>query len=532
MRDVIIIGAGVTGIYLLHRSLEQGLDATVLEASEGPGGTWYRNRYPGARFDSESYTYGYSFSKEIFEEWNWSEHFASQPETLRYLNFVVEKLGIRDHMQFGCTVKAARFDEEKNCWHVELEDGRVETGRYLCTAIGLLSAPTMPKIDGVDSFKGKSAHTYYWSDENLGDLKGKKVAVIGTGATGVQVISEIADKVGELTVFQRRPNWCAPLKNSPIDDETQTKLKANSDEMFATIHNTRSGFVHTHDSRSYHAVTADERLAHWEDLYASPGFGIWLSNFVEVMMLPKENAEFSNFIADKIRSRVKDPVIAEKLIPTDHGFGSRRVPLETFYYEAYNHDHVHLVDVNETPIEYITPKGIKTSDKEYDFDVIVYATGFDAITGAFDRMDITGTGGQKLADKWKEGPVTCYGVQVTGFPNLFTLAGPQSASVASNFPPAIEAVVGWVSGVISYLNDKDFSRIEARQKTEDDWTADIKKSYEGSLLASAKSWFTGYNSNVEGHDKLRHMIYLGGLPAYRKHLVEEAENDYQGFELS
>lgn len=532
MRDVVIIGAGVTGIYTLHKLLEQGLDVTVLEASEGLGGTWYRNRYPGARFDSESWSYGYSFSREIWDEWNWSEHFAGQPETLKYLEFVVDKLGIKDHMQFGCAVKAARFDESSNSWTIEMEDGRMEHCRFLCTAIGLLSAPTYPKIDGIDSFKGEAHHSYFWPGKDDVELKGRKVAVIGTGATGVQIISEIADKVDELTVFQRRPNWCAPLHNSPITPEEQADLKTSYDDIYAKVRSTHGAFVHGIDSRSFYDVSEEERQALWEELYSKPGFGVWLSNFAEVYLLPEVNDEYSEFIAGKIRSRVNDPVVAEKLIPKDHGFGSRRVPLETRYFEAYNRDNVRLIDVNETPIECITPKGIKTSAEDFDFDLIVYATGFDAITGAFDRMEIEGVGGQKLADKWKEGPITSCGIQVTGFPNAFFIAGPQSASVASNFPPAIEAVVDWTAGLIQHLNDNGLTRIEADQAAEDEWTAAIKQSYEGSLLASAKSWFTGYNSNVEGHDKLRHMIYLGGLPSFKEKLVAVAENDYEGFNLS
>jgi cation diffusion facilitator CzcD-associated flavoprotein CzcO len=532
MRDVIIIGAGVTGIYTLHKLLQQGLNVTVLETADGPGGTWFWNNYPGARFDSESYSYGYSFSREIYDEWNWSEHFAGQKETLSYLEFVVDKLGIKDHMQFGCTVKKASFDEGNNTWTLELTDGRAEQCRYLCTAIGLLSAATYPNIEGLDSFEGEAHHTYYWPNDRDVELAERKVAVIGTGATGVQVISEIADKVGELTVFQRRPNWCAPLHNSPISEEEQTKLKASFDDIFSQVRSTHGGFIHGIDSRSFYEVSEEDRNALWEDLYSKPGFGVWLSNFAEVYLLPEANAEYSDFIANKIRSRVEDPAVAEKLIPKDHGFGSRRVPLETKYFEAYNRDNVRLVDVNETPIERITPRGVKTTEEDFDFDLIIYATGFDAITGAFDRMEIEGVGGEKLADKWKDGPITSYGIQVTGFPNAFFLAGPQSGSVASNFPPAIEAVVDWTTDLIAYLNDKGLTRIEADQAAEDEWTAGIKQSYEGSLLASAKSWFTGYNSNVEGHDKLRYMIYLGGLPSFKETLVEIAAKDYEGFKQS
>ena len=527
---MIIIGAGVSGIYQLYRLLELGVDVTVLEAGGGPGGTWYWNRYPGARFDSESYTYGYSFSKELLEEWNWSEHFAGQPETLRYLNHVVDKFDLSRHMQFNCKVKAAVFDDDAQFWAVKLEDGRTLTTRLLLTAIGMLSAATMPLIEGVESFKGESFHTYYWPREPV-DLEGKKVGILGTGATAVQIIAEIADKVDELTVFQRRPNWCAPLHNSPIDEETQAKIKASYDEIFERCRQTPGGFIHGPDRRKFHEVPEAERLAFWEELYASPGFGVWIGNFRDVLVDEDVNAEFTSFIADKIRGRVDDPVTAEKLIPTDHGFGTRRVPLETHYYEAYNRDNVHLIDINDTPIERVTPAGIKTSDQEHEFDVIIWATGFDAITGAFDRIEFVGTGGRKLSDKWLDGPITYLGLQTTGFPNMIILAGPQGGSVSTNFPRGIEEAVDWATDLITHLRDNGYSRVEPTQDAEDEWTEHVKDTYSYSLLGNTKSWFTGYNSNVAGHDKLRYMIYNGGAPRYRKRLAEVAENGYQGFAI-
>ncbi len=528
--EVIIIGAGVSGIYQLHRLLELGVDVTVLEAGDGPGGTWYWNRYPGARFDSESYTYGYSFSKELLAEWNWSEHFAGQPETLRYLNHVVDKFDLSRHMQFNCQVKSAAFDEDANCWNVQLADGRALTSRILFTAIGMLSAPTMPTIEGVESYQGEAFHTYYWPKEPV-DFKGKKVAVLGTGATAVQIIAEIADKVGELTVFQRRPNWCAPLHNSPIDDETQAKIKASYDEIFERCRQTPGGFIHGPDRRKFADVPEAERLAFWEELYASPGFGVWIGNFRDVLVDEDVNAEFTRFIADKIRKRVNDPATAEKLIPTDHGFGTRRVPLETKYYEAYNRDNVHLVDLNDTPIERITPAGIKTSDREYPFDMIIYATGFDAITGAFDRIEFRGVGGEKLSDKWIDGPITYLGLQTVGFPNMITLAGPQGGSVSTNFPRGIEEAVDWATDLLIHMRAHHYTRIEPSPEAEDEWTAHVKDTYNYSLLGNTKSWFTGYNSNVPGHDKLRYMIYNGGTPRYRQRLTQVAESGYTGFNL-
>ncbi|MCP5032392.1 MAG: NAD(P)/FAD-dependent oxidoreductase [Actinomycetia bacterium] len=524
------MGAGVCGIYQLYRLLELELDVTVLEAGGGPGGTWYWNRYPGCRFDSESWSYGYSFSEELLQEWDWKEHFAGQAETLGYLNHVVDKFDLRSHMQFDAKVERAAYDDDTRTWALSLEDGRSLSCRFLMTAIGLLSAATMPTIEGVDSFQGQSFHTYYWPHEPV-EVEGKRVAVIGTGATGVQVIAELADKASDLTVFQRRPNWCAPLHNGPITDEEQARIKASYDEIFERCEETPGGFIHGPDRRKMSEVPREERLEFWERLYASSGFGIWLGNFRDVLIDEESNAEFTDFIADKIRQRVDDPVIAEKLIPTDHGFGTRRVPMETNYYEAYNRDNVHLVDVNDTPIERITPDGIKTSDQERPFDVIVYATGFDAITGSFDRIDFVGVDDQKLLDKWVDGPLTFLGIQIAGFPNLFTLAGPTAGSVSTNFPRGIEAGVDWATDLVKHVLANDITRVEATPEAEEEWTEHVKDMYNLLLLRNAKSWFTGYNSNVEGHDKTRYLIYNGGAPRYRKRLAEVVANGYEGFVL-
>ncbi|MCZ6895363.1 MAG: NAD(P)/FAD-dependent oxidoreductase [Gammaproteobacteria bacterium] len=529
--DVIIIGAGISGIYQLYRLLDDGVNVTVLEAGSAPGGTWYWNRYPGARFDSESYSYGYSFSKELLQEWSWSEHFAGQPETLRYLNHVVEKFDLRKHMQFDCKVEAARFNDERGHWTLRISDGRELTTRILITAVGMLSAATMPRIEGTEDFRGQSFHTYYWPHDPV-DLKGKRVAVIGTGATGVQVISAIADTVDALTVFQRRPNWCAPLHNSVIDDETQAEIKASYDEIFAQCSETPGGFIHGPDRREFETVPHDERLALWEKLYSSPGFGVWLGNFRDVLIKEGPNAEYSKFIAEKIRQRVDDPEVAEKLIPKDHGFGSRRVPLETRYYEAFNRDNVSLIDITETPIQRVTATGISTTDREFDFDIIVYATGFDAITGSFDRIDISGVGGEKLRDKWIDGPVTYLGMQSSGFPNLLILAGPQGGSVSTNFPRGIETAVDWVTNLLRYMREGEYDRIEPIPEFEVEWNDHVVEMFNYSLFGTAKSWFTGYNSNVEGHDKLRYLIYNGGAPRFRSKLAEVADADYRGFNLT
>ncbi|MBT6986299.1 MAG: NAD(P)/FAD-dependent oxidoreductase, partial [Rhodospirillaceae bacterium] len=425
--EAIVIGAGVAGIYQIKRLADLGVQATVLEADGDLGGTWYNNRYPGARFDSESYTYGYTFSKEVLEEWHWKEAFSSQPENLRYLNFVADKFDLRQYMQFNCRVEAAHYDEDENLWRLHINDGRELTCRFLITTLGLLSIPTLPKIAGMDDFKGRSFHTFDWPHEAI-DLTDKKVGIIGTGATAIQVIGEIADKVGDLTVFQRRPNWCAPLHNRKISEKEMADIRSRYEEIFAACNRSPGGFEHEPDRRGFNETSREERWALYDKLYDEPGFGIWLANFREIFTDDDANAEISEYIAGRIRQRVKDPVTAEKLIPKDHGFGVQRVPLETNYLEAYNRDNVHLVDINEAPIEQITANGLRTTAETYEFDIIIYATGFDAITGAYDHIDIRGVGGETLGDKWHDGPSTYLGMFVSGFPNLLMPSGPQSGS--------------------------------------------------------------------------------------------------------
>lgn len=529
--EIVVIGAGLAGMYQLHRLRELGADVLVLERNDDVGGTWYQNRYPGCRFDSESYSYGYSFSPELLQDWSWSEHFAPQPETLRYLEHVADRFDLRPDIRFGCNVASMRFDDETSTWAVGLDDGRTFHCRYLVTAIGILSAPTPPRFAGMERFAGRSFHTFDWPHEPL-DLAGKRVAVIGTGATGVQVISAIADVVGELVVYQRRPNWCAPLHNRPITDDEMADIRARYDEIFAACAQSNGGFIHGSPTRGFEDDTASERLAFWERLYASPGFEKWIGNYREVLMDDEANAEFSAFVADKIRARVHDPVVAEQLIPADHGFGVQRVPLETRYYEAYNLPHVHLVNISETPIVEITPAGIRTSDQEREFDVIVYATGFDAITGSFDRIAITGSGGRSLRDEWSGDPNTYLGFFVHGFPNLVMLAGPQGASNSTNFPRAIESAVDWATELLRHLRDGSATRFEATAEAQAEWGDEIRRLYSGLLLRRAKSWFTGYNENVDGRDVTRLMIYNGGAPRYRKKLASVAADGYAGLTIS
>ena len=527
--DAVIIGAGLSGMYQLYRLRELGMRVRVFEAGTNVGGTWYWNRYPGARFDSESYSYGYSFSKELLQEWEWSEHFAGQPETLRYLQ--LRRRQVRPAPRYpvqepGC--RRASMRTRRRSWGVTLEDGSHFRTRFLITAIGPLSTPTLPRIEGRDSFRGDSFHTARWPHEPV-DFAGKRVAVIGTGATGVQTIQTIAGSVGHLTVFQRTPNWCAPLHNGKIDAEMQQEIKAGYPDMFRRCQETFACFIHTPDPRGAFEVSDEEREAFYEKLYGERGFGIWQGNFRDILIDRKANATISEFVARKIRQRVKDPKVAEKLIPTNHGFGTRRLPLETFYYEVYNRDNVELVDITETPIERITPKGIKTSAQEYEFDIIIYATGFDAITGSFDKIDFRGVDGARLKEKWKSGPSTYLGLMVDGFPNMMMLMGPHTA--LGNIPRSIEYSVDWVTGLVRFARDNNLTRLEATLEGVESWTDHVKALGVGLLSNEVNSWMTGINSNVEGKQTRIIARYSGSAPAYRARCDEVAANGYKELAL-
>jgi cation diffusion facilitator CzcD-associated flavoprotein CzcO len=528
--EVIVLGAGVSGIYQIKRLTDLGVRATVLDANGGVGGNWYNNRYPGARFDSESYTYGYSFSKELLNEWHWSERFSPQPETLRYLNYVADKFDLRKHMQFNCRIEAMHFDETSDTWRLQLSDGRSLTTRVVITGIGPLSTPTLPRIPGMDKFKGISFHTNDWPHEPL-DLTGKRVAIIGTGATAIQIITEVAKQAKHLTVFQRRANWAAALNNGPISDQEMAAIRARYDEIFEACSRSPAAFEHEPDKRSFYSVPPEERRAFYDYLYDQPGFGIWLSNFPEIFMDEHANAEISAYIAERIRKRVNDPAIAELLIPKDHGFGVQRLPLETKYFETYNRDNVELISTKATPIERITETGLCTTDREFEFDVIVYATGFDAFTGAYDRIDIRGLNGAKLRDKWAKGPITYLGMMVSGFPNMIMLGGPQTA--AANFPRGSEVAIDWVTPLLEHMWKHEYTRFNVSEASEQAWFEAVKASYNGLLLNKAQSWITGYNSNLDGHEygHTRYNIFATGGAEYTKHLQAAAANDYQGIKF-
>ena len=524
--DAIVVGAGVTGLYQLYRLLNLNLNAKILEAGGGVGGTWYWNRYPGARFDSESISYQYSFSDELLEEWNWSEHYSGQPENERYLNFMADKFSLKQHIRLNSRVKSAVYNSEKILWEIETEDGYKVCSRFFISAVGILSATHMPNIQGISDFKGESFHTSRWPHEKV-DFKGKRVGVIGTGATAIQLIPEIAGEVGHLTVFQRTANYACPLRNSKIKDSEQEDLKKTYPETFERCKRTFAAFMQEADPRNTFEVPEEERLAFYEEIWSKPGFHKWFGNFQDSMTDDAANEEYAKFVRGKIKERVKDPAIADLLTPTDHPFGSKRIPLETNYYEVYNQDNVQLVNLKEAPIEKITATGVQTTDNSYDLDVIIYATGFDAITGELTRMNIRGENGQSLKEAWADGVKTYLTFQTSGFPNFFLING----TVFCNFTRCAEVVADWVSDCIDYMNQNGYQRIGATEQSEQTWTEYAESLTEGMIFTKAKTgnWFMG--TNVAGKKK-QFLMYAGGAIDFRERCEKVAKSGYEGFQLS
>ena len=523
--DVVVIGAGLTGLYQLYQMLQLGLNVRCFEYGGGVGGTWYWNRYPGCCFDSESETYSYSFSEELLQEWDWKEHFSGQPDNERYFNYVADKFDLRRHIEFNSPVASTVWRDDEGVWEVEIEGGRRVTARYVIGAVGILSAPAryVPDFPGLDDYTGEWYHTGRWPHEPV-TFEGKRVGVIGTGSSGVQVITEIAKTAGHLTVFQRTPTFIGPLNNGPVSEETQREWKQTYPEIFKQCNENPNGFRYSFDPRRTMDVPKEERLAFYEYLWTRPGFEKWLANFWDITLDPEANEDFAEFIRGKIRERVKDPVVAEKLTPRGFPFGARRIPMENGYYEVFNQDNVVLVDVRETPIVRITPRGIETSDGEIELDMIVFATGFDSFTGGFTRMHIQGEEGITLNEHWSDGPDTYLGLAVAGFPNFFT-AVPRAFC---NFPRCAEVVVNWITETIAYMEANGYQRIVATPEAEAAWVVHQNSFSDGQLFASADSWFNG--GNIPGKKKT-FLLYANTLPAYRGELEEVAAKGYEGFVL-
>lgn len=535
--DAVVIGAGVTGIYQTYLLNEAGMKVIGIEAGENVGGTWYWNRYPGCRLDTESYAYGYFALKGIISDWDWSENFASQPEMLRYTNYAADKMDVRKHYRFKTCVTAARYVDNDNVWEVTLDNGNIVTCRFLISATGPLSATRMPDIKGIDSFNGDAFHSSRWPTDTSGNpagvnFTGKRVGVIGTGATGVQIIPIAAETAKELYVFQRTPNWCTPLGNTPLSKEDMDLLRRRYPTILEYVKSTDTSFPYHRDPRKGTDVPEVEREAFFEALYDQPGYGIWLSGFRDLLLSKESNDFLADFVARKIRQRVRDQSLAEKLIPSDHPFGTKRVPMETNYYEAYNKDNVHLVDIREAPIQEITPEGIKTGDNFYNLDVIIFATGFDAVTGSLDRIDIRGKDDLRLKDAWADGPMTYLGLQARGFPNFFTLVGPHNGSTFCNVGVCGGLQAEWVLRMISYMEARGLTYSEPTQAAADQWTEEVYADFARTLLAEANAWWVRVINKPDGTVVRRTMVHVGGGPEYRKRCEQVAYSNYTGFELA
>ncbi|XAH22385.1 NAD(P)/FAD-dependent oxidoreductase [Xylophilus sp. GW821-FHT01B05] len=490
--DMLIVGAGITGLYQLYRALDAGMTAVLLEAGDGVGGTWFWNRYPEARFDSESYTYAYLFSKELYDEWRWSEHFAAQPEIERYLNHVADKFELRRHIRPGARVTSAVFDEKSGTYIVQASDGKTRIARYLVAATGVLSVPFYPDVPGHKEFAGESYHTGLWPSAPV-DFKGKRVAVIGSGSSGVQIVPAIADEVASLTVYQRSANWVTPLNNRPISEEEQQELRANYESIKRTLDTSLSGFLHQSHDRASTDDTQEQRLAFFEKLWNRPGFSKLTTNYSDFFTNRELRKEFSEFIAGKIRTLVKDPATADKLIPKDHIYAEKRPPYATGFYEAFNKPNIKLVSLKEAPIVRLTEKGIETSAGLEEFDIIVWATGFD-FARALQRMGIRGRNGVALEEAWKDGPSTFLGLQAAGFPNLFFPGGPHGA--AANNPRYNGDQVDFTMELLAHMREHGLHVVEPSQAAEDEWNNMISAMAAYSPFSPEHSYY--YGSNVPG----------------------------------
>ena len=527
--DAVIIGAGFSGLYQLHQLRDRlGLSVIVLEAGDDVGGTWYWNRYPGARCDSESYSYSYSFDNDLEQEWNWSERYPQAEEIRAYLGHVADRFELRGDIRLNSRVNAASFDEATHTWTVRTEDGSAFTARFLITAVGCLSSANIPDIPGLDRFQGSWYHTGRWPHEGV-DFTGKRVGLVGTGSTGIQAAPVIAAQAAHLTVFQRTANYSVPARNAPLQAEAATRIKADYRAIRERMRSNVNGHPYEIRDESALDVTEAERLSRYEAAWELGGLG-FRGAYGDLLRNKASNDTASEFIRQKIRSIVEDPEVARTLTPTDHPFASKRPPIDSGYFETFNRPNVSLVDVRAAPIQEITARGIRTSEAEYELDVIVFATGFDAMTGQLLALNITGKGGRSLRQDWAAGPRTYLGLQMPGYPNLFTVTGPGSPSVLSNMPVAIEQHTQWISACIAHMRDGGHTAIEADPAAAEEWVAHVNDAANQTLLPMANhSWYLG--ANVPGKPRV-FMPYAGGMARYAGVCKEVAEAGYRGFRFS
>ena len=526
--DMVIVGAGFAGLYMLHRARGLGLSARVFEAGSGIGGTWFWNRYPGARVDIESQEYSYSFSPELEETWQWSERYAAQPELLRYINHVADRFDLRRDIDLNTRVTEAVFDEQASRWLVTTDKGEHVSARYCIMATGCLSAPKQIDIPGASTFKGETYNTSSWPTHPV-DFSKKRVGIIGTGSSSVQTITQIAPEVGSLHVFQRTPNFSIPAHNGPVNPAVVSDWRANR-EKYRQMERESGIGVSTviAPERLTMDASPEERLRIYEEKWAMGGFSIG-GAFADMLVTPEANKAVQDFVADKVRGIVKDPATAEKLIPKTYPIGSKRICVDTGYFEVFNRPNVTLVDIAASPIEAITPMGVRTKDAEYELDVIIFGLGFDAMTGALGKIDIRGRGGETLKSKWEGGPRTYLGLMTAGFPNLFMVTGPGSPSVLSNMIVSIEQHVDWISDCITAMNQQQKHVIEATPQAEEGWVARVNEVANTTLYPQANSWYIG--ANVQGKARV-FMPYVAGVGVYRQVCADVAAKGYEGFAIS
>jgi cyclohexanone monooxygenase len=524
--DVVVVGAGFAGLYALHKLRSQGLSVRVFEAAPEIGGTWYYNRYPGARCDVESVDYSYSFAPDLEQEWNWSEKYATQQEILRYLNWVADKLQLRDGITLDTRVSSAVLDENSLRWTVRTDTGEVVDARFCVMATGPLSAALTPDFPGLKTFAGELYHTAHWPQEPV-DFTGKTVAVIGTGSSGIQSIPIIAQQADHLYVFQRTPNYSVPAGNRPLTDEDRAEIKATYAERRRLSWRSGGGSPHIAHPKPTMEVTPEERRAAYEKRWQLGGV-LFSKTFADQMTDLAANDEARKFYEEKVRAVIDDPVLADLLIPNDHPIGTKRICTDTNYFRTFNEPHVTLISVRNTPIVSVDATGINTSESRYDVDAIVLATGFDALTGALAKVDIVGRGGEMLRDDWAAGPRTYLGLGVDGFPNLFVVSGPGAPAVLANMVLHAEAHVNWIAEAISYLDEHGYAALEATTDSVDNWVAELRQRADGSLFTKANSWYTG--ANVPGKPR-GFMLFLGGFAAYLDICDEVAAAGYKGFAL-
>ena len=525
--DAVVVGAGFSGLYMMHRLRQRGLSVQGFEAGTDVGGTWYWNRYPGARCDSESLSYSYSFLPELDQAWHWPQRYSDQHEILKYIEHVATTLELRKHFRFDTRVTSASFDAARNLWTIGTEPGDRVTARFLIMATGCLSKPNWPAIDGIEDFRGDRLHTGLWPHSGV-DLSGKRVAVIGTGSTGIQSIPEVAKQADQLFVFQRTANHCVPAHNGPMDLHAERTFKARYAEMREIARHSVSGDVFPEAHTAIMDLDDDALERQLDHSWAQGGFYI-LFQYTDLMTSHEANERVAEYSRNHIRGRVKDDRVAELLCARDHPFATKRLCADSFYFETFNEAHVHLVDLRATPIRAMDKRGVATSERHYEVDAIVFATGFDAMTGALSAVDFRGRDGASLRDSWSDGPVNYLGLGIAGFPNLFTVTGPGSPSVLVNMVSAIEQHVEWIDDCLTWMEQRGASRIEATGEAQARWVDYVNQTADATLFPQANSWYVG--ANIPGKARV-FMPYVNGFNVYRDECDAVADDGYAGFEVT